>query len=107
MADNRMYLRCNLCGKAFYLAKFSGGGWWHQQAGEPEAATFLDEFNEWLGTHDDHGYGAGGHAHERAFFDVVYEAGPEHRPEQGLRYVPVDADGERGWPWGDDEETLT
>ena len=45
MADNRMYLRCRVCGAEFRLATYSQGGPW-------DARVFTTrELNEWFAEH--------------------------------------------------------
>ena len=54
MANNRMYLKCSLCGEEFYLAKYyPSTGWYLSTAKSPnhEKETFGEVFAEFLDKH--------------------------------------------------------
>ena len=64
MADDRLYLRCNVCGKTLFLAKYWVGYYNH--------VVKTDNLEEWL---DDHAlcFAGGGQGHDVMNIEVVNE----------------------------------
>ena len=72
MAKDRIFLRCNTCGKAFMLAKDLGGGEWIFRQSSQE---FGDLFANFIAEHglcgDEQDPRLAGRKHQ---FDLVYES---------------------------------
>ena len=71
MANNRIYLRCNSCGKTLFLGKRLGLGYWYENY-RPEEGSLEEQLNRF---YDEHEYcnGAG-----LDCFDIEYEDEESH-----------------------------
>lgn len=73
MANNRMYLKCDVCGEEFFLGKRFGEGY-YLPTSAPE--KLCDELNEFFGRHEWCG-------HSQDHFVLEYEFGVEdYFPEE-------------------------
>jgi len=85
MANNRMYLKCSLCGDKFYLGKyFISTGWYQGRAGSHGFGKFLDAHSPFPRRGGDGKYSAlaehvphGNPTHDQKLggktFELVYE----------------------------------
>lgn len=51
MANNRIYLRCNGCGKEFFLGKRFGGGFYYENY-HKESGTLEKQLNKFYEEHE-------------------------------------------------------
>ena len=72
MADNKMYLRCIVCGKNFFLGKRLGGGYYIRNY-EPDRGTFEKRLNDFYSEHEHYKCGLD-------CFKILYEDGDEYFP---------------------------
>lgn len=66
MANERMYLKCNICGKAIYLGSHLGGPWEIGKDDDEIASFFRRHYDCMLKTHED----ANSHKND---FSIAYE----------------------------------
>ena len=84
MADNRMYLRCKVCGETFFLGKRLGSGYYIGQNSQHKGIPLRDRLNNFYYDHEECGY-LGDYGLD--CFELVYETQPE--PEELPRWIPV------------------
>ncbi len=51
MANDRMYLKCNICGETLLLGKFNGADWWNFEDFGKKYLDFLEKHGD-IGHHN-------------------------------------------------------